>query len=87
MDVRALVDSARARGLSFYLEGDRIRVEAPNEPDTETKVLLEELRGHREEVKRILAVPPCWNCGAITTETRDIYGETVSVCWSCAKWA
>ena len=30
---------------------------------------------------------PCWNCGAITTETKDIYGETVSVCWACAKSA
>jgi len=26
--------------------------------------------------------PPCWNCGAITTETKDIYGEAVWVCWS-----
>ena len=51
----------------------------------------------REEAKRLAqeaapmgkaeALPPCWNCGAIVTETRDIYGQTVCVCWSCAKWA
>lgn len=29
------------------------------------------------------AAPPCWNCGAVTTETRDIYGETVRVCDLC----
>ncbi len=87
MDIRALMDSAKARGLSFYLKGDTIRVEAPNEPDAETKALLEQLGSHREELKRILAAPNCWNCGAITTETKDIYGETVWVCWACAKWA
>ena len=87
MDIRALVDSAKAKGLSFYLDGDRIRVQAPNEPDTETKALLEQLRGHREEVKRLLAAPTCWDCGEITTETTDIYGETVFACWACAKSA
>lgn len=87
MDIRALIDSAKARGLSFYLEGGRIRVEAPNEPDNKTKALLEELRGHREELRRILAAPPCWNCGATTTEITDIYGKEWSACWGCAKWA
>jgi hypothetical protein len=42
----------------------------------------------REEAKRLAQERPplCWNCGGITTETTDIYGETVWVCWSCAKW-
>jgi hypothetical protein len=87
VDIRALVDSAQARGLSFYLEGDKIKVEAANEPDPETMAILEQLRGHREELKRIMAGPPCWNCGATTVEIDDIYGETVWVCWACAKWA
>jgi len=43
----------------------------------------------REEAKRLTQeLPPvCWNCGGITTETRDIYDRTVWVCWGCAKWA
>jgi hypothetical protein len=43
----------------------------------------------REEAKRLAQElpPPCWNCGGTMTEAQDIYGETVQVCWSCAKWA
>lgn len=82
-----MIDSAKARGLSFHLEGERIKVEAPNEPDIETRNLLEQLRGHREQLKRILAAPPCWNCGVTMTETRDIYGKDWWACWACAKWA
>lgn len=43
----------------------------------------------REEAKRLAQElpPPCWNCGGITTQTKDIYGETVFACWGCAKWA
>ena len=43
----------------------------------------------REEAKRLAkrGFPVCWNCGAVMTETTDIYGQTVSVCWGCAKWA
>lgn len=42
----------------------------------------------REEAKRLAQeLPPvCWNCGGTTTETTDIYGKAVWVCWSCAKW-
>ncbi len=87
MDTRNLIQMLKGRGLSLRLEGDRITVEASQEPDPETKALLSELRQYREEVKMILAPPPCWNCGATTTETTDIYGETVWVCWSCATWA
>jgi hypothetical protein len=43
----------------------------------------------REAAKRLAVElpPPCWNCEATMTEARDIYGEAVWVCWSCAKWA
>ncbi len=43
----------------------------------------------RAEAKRLAQEPtrPCWNCGGSTTETADIYGATVFVCWACAKWA
>jgi hypothetical protein len=87
VDIRTLVDSAKARGLSFNLDGDRIRVQASNEPDAETKALLEELRRHREEVRAFLEAPACWLCGAVTTETKNIYGKTVWACWSCARKA
>lgn len=43
----------------------------------------------REEAKKLAAglPPPCWNCGEATVETKDVFGETIWVCWSCAKWA
>src|SRR5262249_51612266 len=47
-------ESVKAKGLTFQLDGDKIKVKAPNEPDYRTKALLEELRRHREELKRIL---------------------------------
>ena len=84
MDARSLIETLKGRGLSLYLEGERIKVEAPQEPDPETKALVDELKRHREEVKIILAAPPCWNCGAMMTRTKDIYGEEVSICVPCA---
>ena len=56
MDARSLIETLKGRGLSLYLEGERIKVEAPREPDPETMALLSELRQHREEVKMILAM-------------------------------
>jgi hypothetical protein len=87
MDIRALMDSAKTKGLTFHVEGDRIKVEAPVEPDSETKILIDRLRSHRDELRRILLAPPCWNCGATMTPTHDIYGNNVFACWSCAKSA
>jgi hypothetical protein len=87
MDIRTLMDTAKTKGLIFHLEGDRIKVEAPFEPDSETKALLNQLRGHRDELRRILLAPPCWNCGATMSPTRDISGKSLFVCWSCAKSA
>lgn len=85
MDARTLIETLKGRGLSLRVEGDRIKVEAPQEPDPETKALLSELRQFREEVKEVLAAPPCWNCGAPMTETQDIYSHVWWACWVCAK--
>ncbi len=35
----------------------------------------------------ILAAPPCQICGATMTETTDIYGRELWVCWECARTA
>ena len=31
--------------------------------------------------------PPCWNCRATTSQTKDIHGQPWWVCWQCAKTA
>jgi hypothetical protein len=87
MDIRTLMDTVKAKGLTFHVEGNRIKVEAPVEPDIETKALLDRLRGHRDELRQVLLAPPCWNCGATMSPTHDIYGNSIFVCWSCAKSA
>jgi hypothetical protein len=87
VDIRSLVHTAKARGVTFKIDGDRIKVEARTEPDSETKALLETLRGRRDELRRVLTSPACWNCGATTTETKDVSGKRLFVCWSCAKSA
>lgn len=88
-DVRSLIDTAQKRGLNLFVVDGRVKVQAPQDLDGETKALLEELREHREEIRSILAQagPPCWNCGQNMTEATDIYNEPVFVCWHCAKWA
>ena len=87
MDIRSLMDSMRAKGLTFHVEGARIKVAAPVEPDNETKALLDTLRSHRDELRQVLLAPPCWNCGATMSPTHDIHGNNLFVCWSCAKSA
>jgi hypothetical protein len=57
MDAKSLVERLKSRGLSLYLEGAQIKLEAAQEPDSETKALVDELRQHREEVKIVLAPP------------------------------
>ncbi len=86
MDARILIETLQNRGLTISLAGDRVRVESPQEPDESTKSLLQQLREHREEVKSLLSqvAPPCWNCGAQTAETTDIYGRSWWKCWECA---
>ncbi len=89
MDARVLIETLQSRGLTISLAGDRVRVESPQEPDEDTKSLLQELREHREEVKSLLSqvAPPCWNCGAQMTEVTDIYGHEWWTCWECARSA
>ena len=98
-DVRTLIETLRDRGISFRLDGERIKVVAPAEPDAETKAMLDELRRRREEVRVALAAPivqvvlvqtepgPCPNCSAALTPTRDIYNREWWECLRCATWA
>ena len=43
----------------------------------------------REEAKALAkdVPPPCWNCNATMTQTRDISGKPWWACWACAKTA
>ncbi len=84
MDARGLIETLKTRGVELRVNGDRIHVEAPQEPDPNTKALIDELRQRREEVKALLVAPTCWNCGALMAETTDIYGRRWWACWSCA---
>ena len=54
-DVQSLIESAEARGLRLFLAEGKVRVEAPQVLDGDTKALIEELRQHREQIKSILA--------------------------------
>ena len=83
-DVRSLIETAQTKGLRLFLADGKVKVQAPQRLDGGTKALIEELRGHREEIKALLAGPPCWNCGAQTAETTDIYGRSWWKCWECA---
>jgi len=53
-NVQSLIESAHARGLRIFLAEGKVRVEAPQVLDRDTKALIEELREHREEVKSFL---------------------------------
>jgi len=85
-DVRSLIETAQTKGLRLFLAEGKVKVQAPQRLDGGTKALIEELRGHREEIKALLSqsAPPCWNCGAQTAETTDIYGRSWWKCWECA---
>ncbi len=84
MDTRILIETLKTRGVELRINGDRIHAEAPQEPDQNTKNLLDEVRRRRMEVISILAAPPCWNCGAKVAETIDIHGRRWWKCWECA---
>ena len=58
MDARNLIETLKARGLNLRVNGDRIRVEAPQEPDSETKALLDEVRQHKAAVIQALKEDP-----------------------------
>ncbi|OGP98902.1 MAG: hypothetical protein A2W10_04335 [Deltaproteobacteria bacterium RBG_16_55_12] len=87
MDARSLIETLKGRGLSLRVEGDRIKVEAPQEPGPETKALLSELRRHREEVKMILAAPksetptPETLAASLLVENEPDEVETILAVW------
>lgn len=83
-DVRALMESAQARGLRLFLAEGKVKVKAPHSLDGDTQAFIEELREHKEEIKAVLVAPPCWNCGAKVAETIDIHGRRWWKCWECA---
>ena len=54
-NVQSLIETAQARGLRLFLAEGKVKVQAPHNLDGDIMVLIEELRGHREEIKTILA--------------------------------
>ena len=53
--VQSLIEAAQARGLRLFLAEGKVKVQAPHNLDGDIKALIEKLRGHREEIKTILA--------------------------------
>ncbi len=53
-DVRALIESAQARGLRLFIDGDRVKVKAPQSLDEDVKSIIEKLREFKEEIKSVL---------------------------------
>ena len=70
-DVRALIESAQVRGLRLFLDGDRVKVKAPQSLDENAKALIEELREHKEEIKSVLNADLTLNHIASTFFTKD----------------
>ncbi len=54
MDAKSLIETLRARGLTLRVDGDHIQVEAPQEPDRETKALVDEMHEHKAEILEVL---------------------------------
>ena len=55
MDAKLLIETLKTRGVELRVNGDGIQAEASQEPDPDTKALLDEVRQNREEVKIILS--------------------------------
>ena len=53
-DIGSLIESAQARGLRLFLAEGKVKVQAPQALDGDTKALIDELREYREEVKSCL---------------------------------
>jgi len=98
LSIQVLLDRAKAKGLNVSLEGSKVKVRASREPEGEAKALIAELRQHKAAILEALtqktapealadsqAAPACWNCEAMMTETMDICGRSLWVCWLCAK--
>lgn len=88
-EIQTLIEQIQQRGFQIVVEDGRVKVKGSNPPDTETRTLIETLRAHKDEVRAMLATPPCcWNCGTPWSElVTDIYGQKWRVCWACAKRA
>jgi len=55
MDAKLLIERLKTRGVELRVNGDGIQAEALQEPDSDTKALLDEVPQHREEIKIILS--------------------------------
>ena len=84
MEAKLLIETLRTRGVELRINGDGIQAVSLRKPDSNTMALLDEVCKLREEIKVILAAPPCWNCGAKVAETVDIHGRRWWKCWECA---
>ena len=54
MTVQELIERAESNGLTILVEGNWIKVKAPQEPKGEARALFEELRHHKEEILKAL---------------------------------
>ena len=55
MDAKLLIERLKTRGVELRVNGDGIQAKAPQEPDSDTRALLDEIPQHREEIKIILS--------------------------------
>ena len=55
MSVQVLLDRAKAQGLNVSLEGSKLKVRAPREPEGEARALIEELRQRKQEILEALS--------------------------------
>jgi len=54
MDARNLIETLKSRRLNLRADGDRIQVEASQEPGPETKALLDKVREYKAEILEAL---------------------------------
>ena len=79
MDAKSLIETLKARGLSLRVEGDHIRVEALQEPDSETKALVDEIREHKAEVLEALAQETTPEALAASILAENTSGEAAQI--------
>jgi RNA polymerase-binding transcription factor DksA len=97
--IAVLIDSAIVGPVWFAFDdglksGDDVPVFFASELPHLRNMSEVELRRRYEEKRalgggwirdRIENKETCWNCGAAWSETRDLEGRAVRVCWTCAK--
>ncbi len=81
MDARMLIETLKARGVELWVNGNGIQAEASQEPDSDTKALLDEVRQHREEVKALLTGnPPTGDTQGVTAaDVLRVFGGGVVI--------